>query len=128
MIPVIEESGVAEAATEEALREAGEQIHLPGVEQSQLKPQTKIKPKKQTKNTIMKIQSSLVDSLKQIEKQTTQINKINQNLQVLQKQMRAEEQAGIINQISSQVNQIQKQISQVYKIQKRSTSKLQSGK
>jgi hypothetical protein len=110
------------------LREAGEQIHLPGVEQSQLKPQTKIKPKKQTKNTIMKIQSSLVDSLKQIEKQTTQINKINQNLQVLQKQMRAEEQAGIINQISSQVNQIQKQISQVYKIQKRSTSKLQSGK
>jgi hypothetical protein len=34
---------------------------------------------------------SLADASKQIEKQTTQINKINQNLQPLQKQMRAEE-------------------------------------
>jgi hypothetical protein len=56
---VTEESGVVEAATEVAMREEREQIHLPEVEQSQFKPQTKRKPKKQTKNTIMKIQKSL---------------------------------------------------------------------
>lgn len=38
----------------------------------------KIKPKKQTKSTIMKIQRSLIDTSKQIEKQTAQFNKINQ--------------------------------------------------
>jgi hypothetical protein len=43
---VTEESGVVEAATEVAMREEREQIHLPEVEQSQFKPQTKRKPKK----------------------------------------------------------------------------------
>jgi hypothetical protein len=117
---VTEKSGVEEAATEEPVREQGEQIHPPDVEQPQLRPQTK--PKKQTTKTIMKIEMSLADASKQIEKQTTQINKINQNLQLIQKQMRvAERQTEIVNQIRSQVNQIQKQVSQVQKsIQKRS--------
>jgi hypothetical protein len=118
--PVTEESGVEEAATEEAMKEQGEQIRLPEVEQSQLRPQTK--PKKQTISTsIMKIQKSLADTPKQIEKQTAQINKINQNLQSLQKQFKpGKRQSEIFNQIRSQVNQIQKQISQVQKsIQRR---------
>jgi hypothetical protein len=46
---VTEESGVAEAATEEAMREEREQVHLPGVEQLQFKPQAKIKPKNRPK-------------------------------------------------------------------------------
>ena len=46
--PVTEESGVEEAATEEAMKEQGEQIRLPEVEQSQLRPQTK--PKKDHKH------------------------------------------------------------------------------
>lgn len=76
----------------------------------------------------MKIQRSLVDASKQIEKQRTQITNTSQNLKTLQKQMRAgERQTEIVNQIRSQVNQIQKNVSQVQKsIQKRSTSKLQS--
>jgi hypothetical protein len=117
---VTEESGVVEAATEVAMREEREQIHLPEVEQSQFKPQTKRKPKKQTKNTIMKIQKSLVDTSKQIEKQTAPINKINQNLQSLQKQFKSgQKQSEIIIQIHSQINQIQRQISQVQKSIKR---------
>ena len=118
--PVTEESGVEEAATEEAMREQGEQIRLPEVEQSQLRPQTK--PKKQTMSaSIMKIQKSLADTSKQIEKRTAQINKINQNLQSMQKQFKlGKRQLEMFNQIHSQVNQIQKQISQVQKsIQKR---------
>src|SRR5215211_6449914 len=100
--PVTEESGVEEAATGEAMGEQGEQIRLHEVEQLQLRPQTK--PKKQTMSTsIMKIQ------------------KINQNLQSLQKQFKlGKRQSEIFNQIRSQVNQIQKQISQVQKsIQRR---------
>src|SRR5919108_6097719 len=107
--PVTEESGVEEAATEVAMREQGEQIRLPEVEQSQLRLQTK--PKKQTK-----IQKSLADTSKQIEKRTAQINKINQNLQSLQKQFKlGKRQLEMFNQIRSQVNQIRKQISQVQK-------------
>ena len=124
---VTEKSGVEEEAAEEAMREQGEQIHPPDVVQPKLIPQTK--PKKETMSTsLMKIQRPLADVSKQIEKQTTQINKINQNLKSLQKQMKAgERQTGSINQIRSQMNKTQKQISQVYKIvQKRSNSKLQS--
>jgi hypothetical protein len=124
--------GIVEAITEEAIKGQGqgEPLKMSTDEQPQLELETKTKRKKPTTKTpLMKILSSLADASKQIGKQTTQINEINQNLQSLQKQMRAKErQAGIINQISFQVNQIQKQISQVYKIQKRSTSKLQSGK
>jgi hypothetical protein len=84
---VTEESRVEEAATEEAMGEQGEQIRLPEVEKSQLRPQTK--PKKQTMSTsIIKIQKSLTDTSKQIEKRTAQINKINQNLQSMQKQFK----------------------------------------
>jgi hypothetical protein len=54
-------------------------------EESGAEEAAKITPKKQTKSTIMKIQRSLVDTSKQIEKQTAQFNKINQNLQSLQK-------------------------------------------
>ena len=94
--------------------EQGEQIHPSDVEQPQLRPQTK--PKKQTTNNIMMIERS-ADASKQIEKQMTQINKINQTLQPLQKQLRVgEKQTEIVNQIRSKVNQIQKQISQVQKI------------
>ena len=75
---VTEKSGVEEAATEEAMRE---QIERPDVEEPQLISQKK--PKKQTTKTTMKIERSLADASKQIEKQTTQINKINQNLQPL---------------------------------------------
>src|ERR687896_701450 len=50
-------------------------------EESRVEEAAKIKPKKRTKNTIMKIQKSLADTSKQIEKQTSQFNKINQNLQ-----------------------------------------------
>lgn len=115
--PVTEESGVEEAATEEAMREEGEKIRLPEVEQSQSRQQTQTKPKKQTKKpTIMKIQKLLDDTLKQIEKQTAQIYKINQNLQYLQKQFKSgQRQSEISIQIRSKVNQIQKQVSQVQK-------------
>ena len=75
---VTEKSGVEDAATEEAMRE---QICPPDVEQPQLRPQ--VKPKKQTTKNMMKIEGSLDDASKQIEKQTTQINTINQNLQPL---------------------------------------------
>jgi hypothetical protein len=79
--PVTEKSRVEEAATEEAMREQGEQICPPDVEQPQLRPQAK--PKKQTTKNMMKIEGSLDDASKQIEKPTTQINTINQNLQPL---------------------------------------------
>ena len=120
--PIIEEGGIDEAATEEAIRGQGEPIEASSVEQPQLALQTK--SKKQTTKTIMKIQRSLVDASKQIEKQRTQITNISQNLETLQKQMRAgERQTEIVNQIRSQVNQIQKQVSQVQKsIQKRSSA------
>ena len=78
---VTEKRRVEEAATEEAMREQGEQICPPDVEQPQLRPQAK--PKKQTTKTMMKIEGSLDDASKQIEKPTTQINTINQNLQPL---------------------------------------------
>jgi uncharacterized protein HemX len=83
--------GIVEAVPEEATGEEGEQIHLTEVEQSQLRPQMQGKPKKQVKNTIMKIQKSLADTSKQIEKQTAKINKINQNLHTLQKQLKSEQ-------------------------------------
>ena len=114
--PVTEESGVEEAATEEAMREEGEKIRLPGVEQSQSRQQTQTIPKKQTKKPIMKIQKSLDDTSKQIEKQTAQIYKINQNLQYLQKQFKSgQRQSELFIQIRSKVNQIQKEVSQVQK-------------
>jgi hypothetical protein len=78
---VTEKSRIEEAATEEAMREQGEHICPPDVEQPQLRPQAK--PKKQTTKNMMKIEGSLDDASKQIEKQTTQINTINQNLQPL---------------------------------------------
>lgn len=121
-----------ESEIEESLGGQGEQLQAAAIEQplpSQLEVQAK--PKKQkSKTTINKIQKSLVDTSNQIVKQRTQINKINQNLQSLQKQIRAgERQTGTVNQIRSQVNQIQKRISLLHKsVQKRSTSKLQSGK
>ena len=127
--PITKEAGVGEASTEEAIREQGEQIHTPTVEQPQLRPQTK--PKRQTKSMFtMKNQRFLADAPKQIEKQTAQINKINQNLQSLRKQKRSgERQTEVVNQIRSQVNQIQKQISQVQKtIQKGSSHLVQSSK
>jgi predicted RNase H-like nuclease (RuvC/YqgF family) len=112
--------GIVEAVTEEAMGEEGEQIHLTEFEQSQLRPQMQGKPKKQAKNTIMKIQKSLADTSKQIEKQTAQFNKINQNLQSLQKQLKSEQkQSEILIQMRSRINQIQRQITQVQKSIKR---------
>src|SRR5919106_935087 len=114
--------------TEEAMRGQGEPLEPSIIEQP--KSELQVKPKKQSSETIMRIQSSLADASNRIKKQTTQINKINQNLQSLQKQIKAgEKQTRIANQIRSQMNKTQKQISQVYKIaQKRSDSKLQSDK
>jgi hypothetical protein len=85
-------------------------------EESGVEEAAKITPKKQTKSTIMKIQRSLVDTSKQIEKQTAQFNKINQNLQSLQKQFKlGQKQSEILIQMRSQINQIQRQVSQVQK-------------
>ena len=89
-------------------------------EESGAEEAAKITPKKQTKSTIMKIQRSLVDTSKQIEKQTAQFNKINQNLQSLQKQFKlGQKQSEILIQMHSQINKIQRQISQVQKSIKR---------
>jgi hypothetical protein len=123
-----EGTGIVEAATEEAMRGQDKPLELSTIEQP--KSELQAKPKKQSSKTIMRIQSSLADASNRIKKQTTQINKINQDLRSLQKQMKAgEKQTGIANQIRSQMNKTQKQISQVYKIaQKRSVSKLQSNK
>jgi hypothetical protein len=123
-----EGTGIVEAATEEAMRGQDKPLELSTIEQP--KSELQAKPKKQSSKTIMRIQSSLADASNRIKKQTAQINKINQNLQSLQRQMKAgEKQTGIANQIRSQMNKTQKQISQVYKIaQKRSDSKLQSKK
>ena len=119
-------TGIVEAATEEAIRGQDESLEPSNIEQPKSKLQ--VKPKKQSSETIMRIQSSLADASNRIKKQTTQIKKINQYLQSLQKRMKAgERQTGTINQIRSQMNKTQKQISQVYKIvHKRSNSKLQS--
>jgi septal ring factor EnvC (AmiA/AmiB activator) len=68
----------------------------------------------------MKIQGSLADTSKQIEKQTAQFYKINQNLQSLQKEFKfGQKQSEILIQMRSQINQIQRQISQVQKSIKR---------
>ena len=89
-------------------------------EESGAEEAAKITPKKQTKSTIMKIQRSLVDTSKQIEKQTAQFNKINQDLQSLQKQFKlGQKQSEILIQMHSQINRIQRQISQVQKSIKR---------
>ena len=85
--------GIVEAVTEEAMRGGqDEPLETSTVEQPQLELPTTQKPKKQTtKTTIMRIQKSLADASKQIEKQTNQISKINQNLQTVQKQLRTGE-------------------------------------
>ena len=55
-------------------------------------------------------------------KQTAQFNKINQNLQSLQKEYKlGQKQSEILIQMRSQINQIQRQISQVQKHQKKIT-------
>jgi hypothetical protein len=85
-------------------------------EESGAEEAAKITPKKQTKSTVMKIQGSLADTSKQIEKQTAQFYKINQNLQSLQKEFKlGQKQSEILIQMRSQINQIQRQISQVQK-------------
>ena len=85
-------------------------------EESGAEEEAKITPKKQTKSTVMKIQRSLADTSKQIEKQTAQFNKINQNLQSLQKEFKlGQKQSEILIQMRSQINKIQRQISQVQK-------------
>jgi septal ring factor EnvC (AmiA/AmiB activator) len=85
-------------------------------EESGAEEAAKITPKKQTKSTVMKIQRSLADTSKQIEKQKAQFNKINQNLQSLQKEFKlGQKQSEILIQMRSQINKIQRQISQVQK-------------
>ena len=113
--PITEGGGAVETATEVAIREQGEQIPMPKVEQPQSDVQTK--PRKQTDNTTTaKIQRYIIDASNRLEKQANQINRINKNLQSLQKHMKVgERQTVIINQIRSQVNRIQKQVFQVQK-------------
>jgi small-conductance mechanosensitive channel len=97
---------------------------------SQLEVQAKPKRQKPKVKTVNKIQKTLEDTSNQLVKQRTQINRINQNLQSLQKQAKTgEKQVGIVNQIRSQINQIQRQIIEVHKtVPKRPTSKFQSSK
>jgi hypothetical protein len=106
-----EEKETEEIATEEPLEQQGERIETSTIEQpspSQLEVQAKPIKQKQKAKTENKIQKSLADTSNQLIKQTTQISKINQNLQSLQKQMKGgERQAEMVNQIRSQINQIQ---------------------
>jgi hypothetical protein len=125
------EEGTAGTATEEPLEERGEQLERSAIEQpSSVEVQARPTKQKPKVKTINKIQKSLVDTSNQLVKQRVQIEKINQNLQSLQKQMKGGEgHAGRINQIRSQIIQIQKQVTQVHKtILKRPISKLQLGK
>jgi predicted RNase H-like nuclease (RuvC/YqgF family) len=88
-------------------------------------PQPQSQQKQQNKRaSIRKLQRSVADIQKQIEKQTSSINKINQIAQTLQKQTKSgQRQFEVISQIRSQVNQIQKQISQIQKgLQKKPTT------
>ena len=127
--PITEGGGAVEAATEVAIREQGEQIPMPKIEQP--RSDVQIKPRKQTENTTTaKIQRYIIDASNRLQKQANQINMINKNLQSLQKHMKEKEkQTVIINQIRSQVNQIHKQVLQVQKnIQKRSFVKSPSTK
>jgi hypothetical protein len=114
--PITEEEGVSEGSSEVprevAIREGGEQLQPPTSERQKIKSQTS--PKKQT--SITKTQRLIVDVSKQIGKQTTQINKINQNLRSIQKQLRAREgETKIVSQIHFQANQIQRQLAEVQK-------------
>lgn len=111
-------TGIVEAATEEAMRGQDKPLELSTIEQP--KSELQAKPKKQSSETIMRIQSSLADASNRIKKQTAQINKINQNLQSLQKQFKlGQKQSEILIQMHSQINRIQRQISQVQKSIKR---------
>src|SRR5215207_4918493 len=127
------ESETVLPATDEPLEEESERSETSAIEQPpqpQLEVQAKPKRQKQRAKTVNTIQKTWADTSNLLVKQTTQINKINQNLQSLQKQMKASErQGGIVNQLRSQINMIQRQITQVHKIvQKRPASKIQSGK
>jgi hypothetical protein len=126
------EEGTVGTTIEEPLEEQGEQLERPVIEQPSSQVEVQARPTKQKPKvkTINKIQKSFVDTSNQLMKQRVQIEKINQNLQSLQKQMKGgERQAGIINQIRSQIIQIQKQVGQVHKtILKRPVSKLRVGK
>ncbi|MDQ3839850.1 MAG: hypothetical protein M3297_11340, partial [Thermoproteota archaeon] len=103
--PVTDEEGEGrdETATEEPLEEESEQLETSAIEQPsppQLEVQAKPKKLKAKAKTVNKIQKTLVDTSNLLVKQKTQINKINQNLQSLQKQMKARDrQAGIVNQL-----------------------------
>jgi hypothetical protein len=135
VLPATDEEGEEseDTATEEPLEEESERSETSAIEQPpqpQLEVQAKPKRQKQRAKTVNTIQKTWADTSNLLVKQTTQINKINQNLQSLQKQMKASErQGGIVNQLRSQINMIQRQITQVHKIvQKRPASKIQSGK
>ena len=90
-------------------------------------PQPQQQPKQQGKRaSIRRIQKSIADVSKQVEKQTAQINRVNQVVQTLQKQTKSgQRQSDVLNQIKSQVNQIQRQVTQVQKVvQKKSPAPL----
>src|SRR5919109_2259497 len=112
--------GVYRAVVEgEETNEAGE---TPASTVEEPQPQPQPQPRQQGKRASMrKIQRSMSDVSKQLEKQTIQINKVSQVVQGLQKQTKsAQRQSELISQIRSQVNQIQRQITQVQKsIQKK---------
>ena len=93
------------------------------VDELQPPPQPQQQPKQQGKRaSIRRIQKSIADVSKQVEKQTAQINRVNQVVQTLQKQTKSgQRQSDVLNQIKSQVNQIQRQMGQVQKmVQKKS--------
>ncbi|MDQ3839212.1 MAG: hypothetical protein M3297_08090 [Thermoproteota archaeon] len=87
-------------------------------EELQPPAQPRPQPKQQGKRaSIRRIQKSIADVSKQMEKQTAQINRVNQVVQTLQKQTKSgQKQSDVLNQIKSQVNQIQRQVAQVQKI------------
>src|SRR5918996_524476 len=75
-------------------------------------PQPQQQPKQQGKRaSIRRIQKSIADVSKQVEKQTAQINRVNQVVQTLQKQTKSgQRQSDVLNQIQRQMGQVQKMV------------------
>ena len=75
--------------------------------------------KKQSKASQRKIQEKTTSStriLKQLDKQSTQVNKIIQTLQLVQRQVKsAEIYPELLRQLQSQLKQLQKHVSQIQK-------------
>jgi methyl-accepting chemotaxis protein len=110
------ESPVGGVKAEEGIDTVGEIVAHP-IEKIYTPPQ----PKTQSKSaSIEKIQKSIADISKEMEKQMSHIDKINQAVQTLQKQTKSgQRQSDVLDQIRSQVYQLQRQVAQVQKVMQR---------